>query len=340
MDNGFVVVADGLRKRYGDVVAVDGISLEVRRGEIFGMVGPNGAGKTTTVECVEGLRRPDEGCVVVLGLDPWRDARALRERMGVQLQTASLPQRIKVGEAMSLFASFYRQAADGNALLQRLGLGDARKAYVSQLSGGQRQRLFAALALINRLEVVFLDELTTGLDPQGRRDTWDLVREIRAEGATVVLTTHFMDEAERLCDRVAIVDHGRIVALDAPATLVRQQGAQVRVVFELDGHLADGSRLPTPSDVSVGRAGQFNLASLGVLDGVLRVERAGEQVLVYGQGDGLARAVAQALEAEGVRYWNLRSEQPNLEDVFLALTGKRHAASPEAAASVARPGSV
>ena len=237
MNSEAVVVVDDLRKHYGDLAAVDGISFQVGREEIFGMVGPNGAGKTTTVECVEGLRRPDAGRVTVLGLDPWQNASALRERMGVQLQTASLPHRIKVSEAVGLFASFYRQPADGNGLLIRLGLGDSRKAYVSQLSGGQRQRLFVALALINRPEVVFLDELTTGLDPQGRHATWDLVREIRAEGATVVLTTHFMDEAERLCDRVAIVDHGRIIALDTPATLVHRLGAQARVVFEVEGDL-------------------------------------------------------------------------------------------------------
>jgi len=292
-----VVVADGLRKCYGDLAAVDGISFQVGRGEIFGMVGPNGAGKTTTVECVEGLRRPDAGRVAVLGLDPWQDAPTLRERMGVQLQTASLPQRIKVGEAVGLFASFYRQPADGNALLARLGLGEARKQYVSQLSGGQRQRLFVALALINRPEVVFLDELTTGLDPQGRRAAWDLVREIRAEGATVVLTTHFMDEAERLCDRVAIVDRGRIVALDAPAALVRRLGDEARIVFEADGDL--------------------NAATLGVLDGVRRVARDGERVIVYG---GSLAAVVNTLEAGGVRFRNLRTEGPNLEDVFLALT--------------------
>ncbi len=297
MNGEAVVVAEGLAKRYGDVAAVDGISFQVGRGEIFGMVGPNGAGKTTTVECIEGLRRPDAGRVTVLGLDPWRDAPALRERMGVQLQTASLPQRIKVGEAVGLFASFYRQAADGNALLARLGLGETRKQYVSQLSGGQRQRLFVALALINRPEIVFLDELTTGLDPQGRHATWDLVREIRAEGATVVLTTHFMDEAERLCDRVAIVDHGRIIALDAPATLVQRLGAEGRVVFEADGDL--------------------NAATLGVLDGVRRVERDGERVVVYG---GSLAAVVNTLEAGGVRFRNLRTEQSNLEDVFLALT--------------------
>jgi ABC-2 type transport system ATP-binding protein len=297
MNGEAVVAVDGLAKRYGNLAAVDGISFQVGRGEIFGMVGPNGAGKTTTVECVEGLRRPDAGRVTVLGLDPWRDAPALRERMGVQLQTASLPQRIKVGEAVGLFASFYRQAADGDALLARLGLGDTRKQYVSQLSGGQRQRLFVALALINRPEVVFLDELTTGLDPQGRRAIWDLVREMRAEGATVVLTTHFMDEAERLCDRVAIVDHGRIIALDVPATLVRRLGAEARVVFDLDGDL--------------------NPATLGVLDGVRRVERESERVVVSG---GSLAAVVNTLEAAGVRFRTLRTEQPNLEDVFLALT--------------------
>ena len=297
MNGEAVVAVDGLAKRYGNLAAVDGISFQVGRGEIFGMVGPNGAGKTTTVECVEGLRRPDAGRVTVLGLDPWRDAPALRERMGVQLQTASLPQRIKVGEAVGLFASFYRQAADGDALLARLGLGDTRKQYVSQLSGGQRQRLFVALALINRPEVVFLDELTTGLDPQGRRAIWYLVREMRAEGATVVLTTHFMDEAERLCDRVAIVDHGRIIALDVPATLVRRLGAEARVVFDLDGDL--------------------NPATLGVLDGVRRVERESERVVVSG---GSLAAVVNTLEAAGVRFRTLRTEQPNLEDVFLALT--------------------
>jgi ABC-2 type transport system ATP-binding protein len=300
-----VVVADGLRKRYGDLTAVDGISFQVGRGEIFGMVGPNGAGKTTTVECVEGLRRPDAGRVAVLGLDPWRDAATLRERIGVQLQAAGLPQRIKVGEAVGLFAAFYRQPADGHALLARLGLGEARRQYVSQLSGGQRQRLFVALALINRPEVVFLDELTTGLDPQGRRAAWDLVREIRAEGATVVLTTHFMDEAERLCDRVAIVDRGRIVALDAPAALVQQLGAGMRIVFEADGDL--------------------NAATLGVLDGVRRVARDGEHVIVYG---GSLAAVVNTLEAGGVRFRNLRTEGPNLEDVFLALTAGRAARGP------------
>ena len=230
MNGEAVVVADGLAKRYGDLAAVDGISFQVGRGEIFGMVGPDGAGKTTTVECVEGLRRPDAGRVTVLGLDPWQDAAALRERMGVQLQTACLPGRIKVGEAVGLFASFYRQ------------------------------RLFVALALINRPEVVFLDELTTGLDPQGRRAAWDLVREIRTGGATVVLTTHFMDEAEHLCDRVAIVDRGRIVALDAPAALVRSLGDEARIVFEADGDL--------------------NAATLGVLDGVRRVARDGERVII------------------------------------------------------------
>jgi len=311
MNDGPVVVAENLRKRYGSLAAVDGISFQVGRGEIFGMVGPNGAGKTTAVECVEGLRRPDEGCVVVLGLDPWRDARALRERMGVQLQAASLPHRIKVSEALGLFASFYRRSADGNALLERLGLGDRRRAYISQLSGGQRQRLFVALALINRPEVVFLDELTTGLDPQARRATWDLVRDIRAEGATVILTTHFMDEAERLCDRVAIVDHGRFIALDSPAALVLQLGKEGRVVFETVGQ--DGTC-------------QVNLASLGVLDGVFRVEQEGERIIVYGHGRDLVSAVVNALEAGGVRYRNLRTEQPNLEDVFLALTGHRGAA--------------
>jgi ABC-2 type transport system ATP-binding protein len=301
MDDGQVVAAEGLRKRYGSLTAVDGISFEVRRGEIFGMVGPNGAGKTTTVECVEGLRRPDEGRVEVLGLDPWRDAQSLRERVGMQLQTAGLPQRIKVGETVDLFAAFYRDATNRSALLERLGLADARRQYVSQLSGGQRQRLFVALALLNRPEVVFFDELTTGLDPQARHSTWELVRDIRAGGATVILTTHYMEEAERLCDRVAIVDRGKIIALDSPATLVQRLDAGARIVFEIENGFKPGR--------------------LGVLDGVRRVEREGDRVVVYGQAAGLVSRVVGCLEEAGVPFKNLRTEQPSLEDVFLSLTG-------------------
>ncbi|RME87905.1 MAG: ABC transporter ATP-binding protein, partial [Anaerolineae bacterium] len=205
-----------LRKVYGALVAVDGISFRVEEGEIFGLLGPNGAGKTTTVECLEGLRAPTSGTARVLGMDPWREGRALRQVIGIQLQEGALPARLRVAEACDLFASFYGAGDDWSSLLEEVGLGGKRKTFFSELSGGQKQRLFVVLALLNRPQLVFLDELTTGLDPQARRAMWDLVRRIREQGTTVVLTTHYMDEAEALCDRVAILDGGRILALDSP----------------------------------------------------------------------------------------------------------------------------
>ena len=297
------IVVEGLRKVYGEVVAVDGISFEVRRGEIFGMVGPNGAGKTTTIECIEGLRRPDGGTVTTLGLDPQRDGYELRERIGVQLQESALPNRIKVWEAVDMFASFYRRSVEWEPLLERLGLAEKRNTDFAKLSGGQKQRLFIALALINDPELVFLDELTTGLDPQARRAMWQLVFDIREQGKTVFLTTHFMEEAERLCDRVAIVDDGRIVALDSPEKLVRSLGAEKRVLFTVEG--------------------TFDEAALRAVPGVTKVERNGERVTVYGTGDRLVGGVVNALETGGVPFRDLRTEQPTLEDVFLALTGKQ-----------------
>ena len=237
MNQEAVVHVSGLRKTYKDVVAVDGVSFEVRRGEIFGMVGPNGAGKTTTVECLESLRDPDAGEVRVLGLDPRRAGPALRERIGMQLQSSALPDRIRVGETLDLFGAFYSRRSDAGALLKRLGLEEKRDAAFAKLSGGQKQRLFIALALMNDPDLVFFDELSTGLDPQARRSMWDLIRDIRASGKTVVLTTHFMEEAERLCDRVAILDHGRMVALDTPEALIRGLGAENRVVFTCEAGL-------------------------------------------------------------------------------------------------------
>ncbi len=290
-----------LRKSYGPVRAVDGISFSVGMGEIFGMVGPNGAGKTTTIECVEGLRRPDGGTIRVLGLDPRRDGYELRRRIGIQLQEAALPDRLRVREALDLFASFYPRRTDGDRLLEQLGLAEKRNVPFEKLSGGQKQRLFIALALINDPELVFLDELTTGLDPQARRAMWDLVRGIRDQGKTVFLTTHYMEEAERLCDRVAIIDHGRIIALDTPENLIRSLGAENRVVFSTDGW--DGQ-------------------ALRQVPGVARVERIGDRMVVYGRGEGLVGGVVGLLEREGVRFRDLRTEQPTLEDVFLALTGR------------------
>jgi len=313
-----VIIVEGLRKHYGNVKAVDDVSFHVQMGEIFGMVGPNGSGKTTTIECIEGLRIPDEGSLRVMGLDPQREVYELRERTGVQLQSSNLPNRMRVEEAMDLFASLYRQPTDWHPLLNELGLTDKRRAFYSQLSGGQKQRLFVALALINRPEILFLDELTTGLDPQARRATWDLVREIQARGTTIFLTTHFMEEAERLCDRVAILDHGQIVALDTPQNLVNRLGVSRRIVFQVNGQsqaISRNERNRVDSTV-------FNPALIGVIDGVQRIEQQGDEVVVYVQGEGLISTVIQALEAARVPFHNLRSEQANLEDAFLVLTGR------------------
>ena len=229
-----VVEVSAIRKVYGRTVAVDEVSFEVREGEIFGLIGPNGAGKTTTMECAEGVRRADSGRISVLGLDPVRDVYKLQERVGVQLQEAQLQKRIKVREAVHLWASLYRRPVDGDRLLEQLGLADKRHAWFMTLSGGQKQRLFIALALINDPELVFLDELTTGLDPQARRAIWALVRGIRDRGKTVFLTTHLMEEAERLCDRVAIIDHGRIIDIDTPDGLIRRHCPERTVVLTTD----------------------------------------------------------------------------------------------------------
>src|SRR6478672_8268337 len=229
-----VVQVSAVRTTYGRTVAVDEVSFEVYQGEIFGLIGPNGAGKTTTMECVDGLRVPDRGLISVLGLDPTRDVYALQERIGVQLQEAQLQKRIKVREAVGLWASLYRKPVDGDRLIEQLGLGDKRNAWFMTLSGGQKQRLFIALALINDPEVVFLDELTTGLDPQARRKIWELVRGIRERGKTVFLTTHLMEEAERLCDRVAIMDHGRIIDIDQPDGLISRHCPEQTVVLATD----------------------------------------------------------------------------------------------------------
>jgi ABC-2 type transport system ATP-binding protein len=215
-----IIEVTNLRKRYGDHIAVQDVSFTVEAGEIFGIVGPNGAGKTTTVECVEGLRTADAGTVRVLGLDPRRDRSALRLRMGIQLQSSQLPDRLKVWEALDLYSSFYPNPADWKHLMAEVGLADKRNTVFSKLSGGQKQRLSIALALIGNPRIAMLDELTTGLDPQARRDTWDLIRQVRDRGVTVVLVTHFMDEAERLCDRIAVVHAGRVAALDTPAGLI------------------------------------------------------------------------------------------------------------------------
>src|SRR5689334_24284974 len=230
-----VIQVSHIRKSYRATEAVSDVSFDVSEGEVFGLIGPNGAGKTTTMECVEGVRRPDAGQISILGLDPFRDVYQVQNRIGVQLQQAQLQKRIKVWEAVDLWASLYPKPVDGNRLLEQLGLAEKRNAWFMTLSGGQKQRLFIALALINDPEVVFLDELTTGLDPQSRRAIWDLVRGIRDRGKTVFMTTHLMEEAERLCDRVAIIDHGRIVDADSPAALVARHCPERTVLLTTDG---------------------------------------------------------------------------------------------------------
>ncbi|MFF5178649.1 ABC transporter ATP-binding protein [Micromonospora sp. NPDC000316] len=300
-----VIEVSRLHKRYGDLVAVDDVSLAVEAGEIFGVLGPNGAGKTTTVECVAGLRVPDGGGVSVLGLDPRRDGAQLRQRVGVQLQESQLPDQLRVAEALELYASFYSDPADPAELIERLGLGEKRKTAYKNLSGGQKQRLSIALALVGNPEIAILDELTTGLDPQARRDTWSLIEQVRDSGVTVVLVTHFMEEAERLCDRVAVIDKGRVVALDSPAGLVSAVAPEQRIRFRPSAPVDD--RLLTD------------------LPEVSAVARIGSQVVVTGTGE-LLHAVTSVLARHQIVAADLRLEQSTLDDAFVELTGRQPAA--------------
>lgn len=295
-----VITVQNLYKRYGDHIAVEDISFEVKRGEIFGIIGPNGAGKTTTVESIIGLRQPDGGRIQLLGRDPQADSQALSQRIGIQLQQANVPDRMKVWEALDTFASFYNQTVPWEPLLEQWGLTEKRDTYFDKLSGGQKQRLFIALALLNDPEIVFLDELTTGLDPQARRATWKLVEAIRNQGKTVVLVTHFMDEAQALCDRMAIIDHGRVVALDTPQALIESIHMETRVIF------------------AVPQA--FDHTSLQAVDGVTKVARENGHIITYGRGPLLVNVIL-ALHKQGITPTDIRTEQADLEDVFIALTG-------------------
>ena len=295
-----VIEVENLRKSYKATVAVDNVSLEVTEGEIFGLIGPNGAGKTTTVECVEGLRRPDDGRIRVLGLDPRSQGQEVRRRIGCQLQEAALPDRIKVWEALDLFASFLPGASDWRGLMEQWGLAEKRNAPFASLSGGQRQRLFVALALVNDPEVVFLDEMTAGLDPAARRVAWGLVRAVRDRGTTVVLVTHYMDEAEQLCDRVAVIDRGRVAAVDTPDGLINRFGGAIGLTFSTD---------------------HPDLAWLEQVPHVQQVTRRGERVQVKGIGPVLV-LVAAELVNHGITPSDLRVQQPTLEGVFLTLTGQ------------------
>ncbi|MFG1709363.1 ABC transporter ATP-binding protein [Nonomuraea sp. M3C6] len=297
-----IIEVRNLRKQYPKHLAVDDVSFEVAEGEIFGILGPNGAGKTTTVECVAGLRVPDGGTVRVAGLDPQLNRGELRQVLGMQLQSAALPEKIKVWEALDLYASFYPDPADWSELLERVGLTAKRDTAFKKLSGGQRQRLSVALALVGRPRVAVLDELTTGLDPQARRDTWELVEQVRDSGVTIVLVTHFMEEAERLCDRLALIDAGRVAATDTPQGLIAQVGGEQRVWFRPSAPVEDGILLALPE--------------------VHEVRRSGNQVVVSGSGN-LAPAVTLALAQHQIVPGDLRIVQATLDDAFLALTGRK-----------------
>ncbi len=294
-----VIQVEHLAKSYGQLKAVKDISFTVAEGEIFGLLGPNGAGKTTTVECLQGLRRYDNGTVRVLGLDPNSQGNELRLHIGSQLQEAALPDRMRVREALDLYASLSPLNSDWRGLLLRWGLGEKQNAFFANLSGGQRQRLFVALALVNNPKLVFLDEMTTGLDPAARRIAWDLIQDIRRHGTTVVLVTHFMDEAEALCDRLAIVDKGTVVALDTPSGLINNYADEVRVVFTTD---------------------ENDLSWLKDIPGFTRLEHVGPRVTVFGKGAILVRVAAQLLEY-GLEPLDLHTIKPSLEDVFLKITG-------------------
>jgi ABC-2 type transport system ATP-binding protein len=298
-----VIDVRNLHKNYGNTVAADGISFAVQEGEIFGILGPNGAGKTTTVECIEGLRRPDRGEIRVLGLDPLRDRAEVTQRLGVQLQQSELPARLRVAEALALYSSFYRSPVDWRALMDALGLAGKAKTQFGKLSGGQKQRVSIALALVGGPRVAVLDELTTGLDPQARRDTWELIETVRDRGVTIVLVTHFMAEAERLCDRVALIDAGRVIALETPAALAERVEGEQRIQFR--------PSVPLPAGL------------LDSLPDVTSVIHRGDVVVVTGNSNAL-NAVTSVLARSQILAHQLRVEQTTLEDAFVALTGGQH----------------
>jgi ABC-2 type transport system ATP-binding protein len=289
-----------LRKTYGPLVAVDDVSFSVTEGEIFGILGPNGAGKTTTVECAIGLRSPDSGAILLMGIDPQADKAHIHEITGVQLQSGAFPAKLRVGEIIDMYKSFYRHPADVGELVGALGLADKRKSYYGSLSGGQQQRLSVVLALIGAPKIAVLDEMTTGLDPQARRDAWELIEHVRDRGTTVLLVTHFMEEAERLCDRVALIDSGRIVALDTPAGLAARAMSAKTVRF-----------LPSAP---------FDESLLTRLPEVTAIEHDGHHIVVTGTGE-LATAVIVAMHTAGVEAHDVRIDASTLEDAFVRLTG-------------------
>ena len=308
-----VIEVTDLRKTYGDRTVVDGVSFSVEPGEIFGILGPNGAGKTTTVECIGGLRRRDGGTIKVAGMDPANEGAVFRQTLGIQLQESRLPDKMSVIEALNLYASFYPEPHDPAELLERLGIVDQRKTYFAKLSGGQKQRLSVALALIGNPRVAILDELTTGLDPAARRDVWELLKDLRGTGVTLLLVSHFMEEAEQLCDRVVVIDHGRVIAADSPEGLAASVQADQRMSF-----------LPSAP---------FEFDILRALPDVHSVDLVEDRVVVTGT-DNVASAVIIALDRRHVSVGKLRVDQPSLDDAFVALTsGRERAASPSDAGS-------
>jgi ABC-2 type transport system ATP-binding protein len=299
-----LIVVQDLVKSYGTFVAVNRVSFSIQKGEIFGIIGPNGAGKTTTVECISGLRTPDSGLIRVEGLSPQKDRKQIREFVGVQLQQSAMPPRLTVGEAVELFASFYRDPLNPDDLLESLGIKHIKDVQFRRLSGGEKQRLSIALALVGNPRVAILDELTTGLDPEARRETWALIERIRDRGVTVILVTHFMDEAERLCDHLALIDHGVVRALDTPEAIALR-ASQSRVRFVPSAPVDD--------------------ATLYAIPGVQAIERKDRYITVTGTGD-LGTNVIEVLVKIGVRVSELEARGGNLDDAFVKLTKESVAA--------------
>ncbi|HON83269.1 MAG TPA: ABC transporter ATP-binding protein [Caldisericia bacterium] len=298
-----VIEVNNLIKNYGKIKAVDGVSFEVNEGEIFGMVGPNGAGKTTTIECIEGLRKPDKGIINVLNLNPSTDREKFYEKVGIQLQETNYQDKIKVYEICELFTSLYKKPLNYNDLLKRFELYDFKNGFVMKLSGGQKQKLSIILALISNPEIIFLDEITTGLDPKARRDMWKIVKELKNEGKTIFLTTHYMEEAEFLCDRVSIIDKGKIVELDTPEKLIEKSGIEDMISFETK---------------------DIDIEELKRVKGVNKVSFKNGEVTIYGRGEDLLKEVVDYLYLNKIYFKNLRTKKPNLEDTFLKFTGREY----------------
>lgn len=298
-----VIEVKNLKKYYGMIKAVDDVSFYVEEGEIFGMVGPNGAGKTTTIECVEGLRKPTEGDIKVLGLNPNKNRENLYQNISIQLQETSYQDKIKVSEICELFSSFYKNNLDFIELLKKFELIKFKNSFVMKLSGGQKQKLSIILALISNPKIIFLDEITTGLDPKARRDMWSMIKDLKKEGRTVFLTTHYMEEAEFLCDRVAIIDNGKIIALDTPKKLVEQSKIEEMISFETNF---------------------VDIEKLKKIKGVNNVFVKDKEVILFGKSEDLLKDLVIYLYSEKIDFRNLKTKKPNLEDTFLKLTGRHY----------------